>query len=191
MKVTSVLYDQYQKEIRGKLQKELKIKNPLEVPRIEKIVLNVGMGSYLTRLGSKDYSFVEENMTLIAGQKPVVRKSRLSISNFKLREGMPVGVSVTLRDQAAYNFLYKMIHIVYPRERDFRGVNKNPFDKDGNCSVGFKDHTVFPEGLRTDDTRKIHGLQVTIVTSTSNTEHSKALLDAFGFPFKKSQEATA
>ena len=191
MKITSELYDQYQKEIRGKLQKELGIKNPLEVPTIEKIVLNIGMGSYLTRLGSKDYSFVEDNLTRIAGQKPVVRKSRLSISNFKLREQMPVGVSVTLRDQAAYNFLYKLIHVVYPRVRDFRGVNKNIFDKEGNCSLGFKDHTVFPEGTTPDDSRKIHGLQVTIVTSTNNAEHSKALLDAFGFPFKKAQAPAA
>ncbi len=191
MKITSELYDQYQKEIRGKLQKDLGIKNPLQVPRIEKIILNIGMGSYLTKLGSKDYSFVEENITRISGQKPVVRKARLSVSNFKLREGNPVGVSVTLRDQAAYNFLYKLIHVVYPRVRDFRGVNKNIFDKDGNCSFGFKDHTVFPEGITPDDSRKIHGLQVTIVTSTKNAEHSKALLDAFGFPFKKPQAPAA
>lgn len=185
--MNSDLYAQYVNEVRPKLQKELGIKNPMQVPRITKISLNVGMGSYLQRLGSKDTTYVQENLEAIAGQKPVVRNSKMSISNFKLRKGMPVGVSVTLRNQSAYNFLYKLIHVVYPRVRDFRGVPRNIFDKDGNCSFGFSDHTVFPEVTVPEDSRKVHGLQVTIVTNTKNPEHAQKLMEAFGFPFKKTQ----
>lgn len=181
----SLFFQRYQNEIRPKLQKELGIKNPLQVPGIEKICINVGMGSYLQRLGSKDFSFVEENIKRISGQKPVIRKAKLSVSNFKLREGQPVGISVTLRSDMAYNFLEKLIHIVYPRVRDFRGVNRNVFDSRGNCSVGFPDHTVFPEAVVPEDSRKIHGLQVTIITSTSDVDHSRRLLESFGFPLKK------
>jgi large subunit ribosomal protein L5 len=181
----SGLLERYQTEIAPKLQKDLGLKNPMQVPRIMKVVINVGMGSYLAKLGSKDTSYVEENIRLIAGQKPVTRSARMSVSNFKVREGMPVGLSVTLRGAAAYNFLDKLIHVVYPQVRDFRGVKANCFDKDGNVSFGFSDHTVFPEMTIPEDSRKIHGLQVTLVTSTKNKEHSKQLLDAFGFPFKK------
>lgn len=181
----SVLFEKYQTDIRPKLQKELGIKNPMQVPRIEKVCINVGMGSYLTKMGSKDFSYVVDNIEKIAGQKAVVRHAKLSVSNFKLREGQPVGVSVTLRKQAAYEFLYKLINVVYPRVRDFQGASKNSFDDFGNCSVGFKDHTVFPEIIMPEDARKIHGIQVTIVTSSENKTQAKALLDAFGFPFKK------
>jgi len=181
----SELYEKYQKEIRGKLQKDLGIKNPMDVPKIEKIIINAGIGSYLQRLGSKDASYVEECLSDIAGQKTLLNKAKISISNFKLREGMPVGVSVTLRKENAYNFLYKLINLVYPRVRDFRGISGSPFDKDGNCSIGFKDHTVFMEMEKPENSNKVFGLQVTIVTSTKNKEHSKALLTAFGFPFIK------
>lgn len=183
----SDLYEQYVNEVRPKLQKELGIKNPMQVPCIKKISLNIGMGSYLQRLGSKDTSYVQENLQAISGQKPVIRNSKMSISNFKLRKGMPVGFSVTLRNQSAYNFLYKLIHVVYPRVRDFRGVPRNIFDKEGNCSFGFSDHTVFPEVTVPEDSRKVHGLQVTIVTNTKNPEHAQKLMEAFGFPFKKTQ----
>jgi large subunit ribosomal protein L5 len=186
----SELYEKYQKEIREKLCKDLKIKNPMEVPKIEKITINAGIGSYLSRLGSKDASYVIECLTDIAGQKPVLNKAKMSISNFKLREGMPVGVSVTLRKDAAYNFLYKLINLVYPRVRDFRGVNRNVFDKDGNCSVGFKDHTVFMEMEKPENSNKVFGLQVSIVTSTKNVEYSRKLLEEFGFPFKKPVKLT-
>jgi len=181
----SNLFDRYQKEIKPELQKALGLSNSMQVPKIEKICVNIGMGSYLQKFGSKDFSDVEKNMTLITGQKPVVRRARMSVSNFKLREGSPVGMSVTLRGQAAYNFLEKMIHVVYPRVRDFRGVSAKIFDKDANCSIGLNDHTVFPEVEIPEDARRVHGMQVTIVTNTKNTEHSKALLDAFGFPFRK------
>ena len=185
MKLTSPLYENYKKNIRPKLQKELGIKNIMEVPKIEKICLNVGMGSYLQKIGKKDYSFLEKNIELISGRKPVIQKAKKSVSNFKLREGQPVGISVTLRGTDAYNFVDKLIHIVYPRVRDFRGVPRDKFDKNGNCSLGFRDHTVFPEGVQPEDSRHIHGVQVTIVTSSDNTEHSQALLAALDFPFKK------
>ncbi|MCF7917661.1 50S ribosomal protein L5 [Candidatus Gracilibacteria bacterium] len=185
MKVKSLLYERYKKEILPALAKELKIKNPMQIPAIKKVCLNIGMGSYLQRLNAKDYSFVEENLTRIAGQKPVVRKSKRSVSNFKLREGQPVGISVTLRGHMAYNFIDKLIHVVYPRVRDFRGVSRDIFDKEGNCSIGLNDHTVFPEGVLAEDSRKIHGLQITIVTSTDNAKHAETLLDMLDFPFKK------
>ena len=184
-KMVSPLYTQYTDEIRGELQKEFGIKNPMQVPKIEKVCINVGMGSYLQKLGSKDFSFVEENITRIAGQKPVVKKAKLSVSNFKLRAGQPVGVNVTLRDQAAYNFLYKLINVVFPRVRDFRGVKRNIFDKDGNLSFGFNDHTVFPEAVVPEDSRRLHGVQVTIVTNSKEQEQNRRLLELFGFPFKK------
>ena len=180
--IKSALKEKYQKEIVPKIMKELNIKNPMQVPKIEKIVVNIGMGSFLQ--GSKDYSFVEKNLTDITGQKPVVRNSRLSVSNFKLREGMPIGMVCTLRGEAAYNFLDKVINIVYPRVRGFQGVKKNIFDKSGNCSFGFKEHTVFPE-ISESEVNKTHGIQVTVVTNTESVEHSKKLMEAFGFPFKK------
>lgn len=186
----SALYDQYQKEVVPKLMKELGLKNPTQVPRIEKVCVNVGMGSYLQKLGTKDFSGVEETVTKITGQKPVIRRSRMSVSNFKLRENMPVGISVTLRKEAAYNFLDKVINIVYPRVRGFRGVKSAIFDNTGNCSFGFSEHTVFPE-VEADDVRKVHGVQVTVVTNTDNPEHARALMNAFGFPFKKSTKEAA
>jgi len=183
----SALYQQYQKEIVPKLMKELKLDNPMQVPRIEKICVNVGMGSYLQKLGTKDFSGVENAITQITGQKPVVRRSRMSVSNFKLRENMPVGISVTLRNESAYNFIDKVINIVYPRVRGFRGVKPSIFDKDGNCSFGFTEHTVFPE-VEADDVRRVHGVQVTVVTNTKDPEHARALMNAFGFPFKKTNK---
>ena len=186
----SSLLEHYQTKVRAKLQKEFSIKNPMQIPAIEKICINIGMGSYLQKLGSKDFSLVTDNVTLITGQVPVVRKAKVSVSNFKLREGMPVGMSVTLRKEGAYNFLYKLINVVYPRVRDFRGVDANTFDNEGNCSFGLKDHTVFPESPRLDDSRKIFGLQVTIVFKTTEKEQNKRLLEEFGFPFKKSAKKT-
>ena len=181
----SALYDRYIADMRPSLQKELGIKNPMQVPKIEKVCINVGIGSFLNRLGAKDTTFIEENIAAITGQKPVVRKARLSVSNFKLRAGMPVGISVTLRGQAAYNFLDKLINVVYPRVRDFRGVSRNVFDSKGNATFGFKDYTVFPEVVIPEDSRKIHGLQVTIVTSNKDAAGTELLLDKMGFPFRK------
>ncbi len=186
----SSLLEHYQNDVRAKLQKEFGIKNPMQVPAIEKICINIGMGSYLQKLGSKDFSFVTDNVTRLTGQSPVVRKAKVSVSNFKLREGMPVGMSVTLRKEGAYNFLYKLINVVYPRVRDFQGVEGNTFDNEGNCSFGLNDHSVFPETTRVDDSRRIFGLQITIVFKTSDTAQNKRLLEEFGFPFKKTAKKT-
>lgn len=180
----SVLYTQYENEVKAKLQKDLGIKNPMCVPALEKISVNVGMGSHLQKLGKKDPSAIVDMIQSVTGQKPVVRNAKLSVSNFKLREGQPVGVSVTLRRQEAYNFLYKLIHVVYPRVRDFRGQASNVFDAHGNCTVGFSDFTVFPETVQPENSRDVHGLQVTIVTSAKDETGARALLKEFGFPFK-------
>lgn len=188
--MASELQQRYQKTIAPALLKSLGLKNQMQLPRIEKVVVNVGMGSYLQRLGTKDYGTVEDTLTKITGQKPTVRKSRMSVSNFKLREGMPVGMTVTLRGDAAYNFLDKVINVVYPRVRGFRGVKRNIFDRDGNCSFGFTEHTVFPE-VDVEDVRKVHGVQVTVVTSSKDQDHNRALMEALDFPFIKPTEAPA
>lgn len=176
------LKERYKKEILKALQKELSIKNPMRVPKLKKIGINVGIGSLMQR--QKDYSLVVENITKITGQKPVVVSSRVAISNFKLRKGMPVGVKVTLRKDKMYEFLDKFVNVVCPRIRDFRGVAKKGFDGKGNFSMGLKDCTVFPE-ISMDDLNKIHGLQISIETTAQDDKEGEALLSAFGFPFKK------
>lgn len=186
--MASELQQRYQKEIQPKIIEDLGMKNVMQAPRIEKVVVNVGMGSYLQRLGTKDFSTVEDTLVKITGQKPVLRKSRLSVSNFKLREGMPVGMCVTLRGDSAYDFLDKVINVVFPRVRGFRGVKRNIFDKDGNCSFGFSEHTVFPE-VDVEDPRKVHGVQVTVVTSTRDRGHTEKMLEEMRFPFIAKHEA--
>lgn len=186
--MSSELQQRYQKEILPKIIKDLGMKNKMQAPRILKVVVNVGMGSYLHRLGTKDFGTVEETLTKITGQKPVLRKSRMSVSNFKLREGMPVGMCVTLRGDRAYDFLDKVINVVFPRVRGFRGIKRNIFDKDGNCSFGFSEHTVFPE-VEAEDPRKVHGVQVTIVTSTKDKDQTVKLLEEMKFPFIAKHEA--
>lgn len=176
------LSERYQKEIRQKLQKDLGLKNINSVPALEKIKVNIGIGTYMRN--SKDYSEIAENVTMITGQKPVVSKARVAISNFKLRVGMPVGLSVTLRKQKMYDFMDRLVNIVLPRVRDFQGVSPKSFDQKGNYSLGLKDCSVFPE-LDIEDIAKIHGLQITITTTAENPEQGKALLTEMGFPFKK------
>lgn len=179
------LKTRYEKELAAELQKKLGTKNKMAVPKVEKIVINSGIGTYLA--GSKKaYGPVVENLAAISGQKPVIRKARLSVSNFKIREGDVVGVSVTLRGKRMYDFLNKLVNIVFPRVRDFRGISKKAFDGKGNYSVGFKEHTVFPE-ISPDDVEKIHGLQVVIKTSANNDDEGLALLETLGFPFKKNE----
>jgi large subunit ribosomal protein L5 len=177
------LKEKYNKEIAPALMKEFGLKNTFEVPKINKIHINVGIGSYLKN--SKDYSYIIENIELITGQKPVLRKAKKSISNFnKLREGDPNGITVTLRKEKMYDFLYKLINIVAPRIRDFRGFPDKSFDNNGNYSLGLKEHTIFPE-IKLDDMVKSHGIEITIVTNVNSKEKTKALLEKFNFPFKK------
>ena len=176
------LKEKYQQSIAPALMKELGTKNVNAVPKLEKIIINVGIGKLLA--GGKDYSEVVQNISMIAGQKPVVAKSKKSISNFKLRENMPVGVHVTLRGDKMYDFVNKLVNITLPRTRDFRGISPRSFDGKGNYSFALREHTVFPE-INPDDIVKLHGLQITVVTSAKNNEDSLKLLKALGFPFQE------
>lgn len=177
------LQTRFESEILPKLQEKLGKKNVMSVPKITKVKVNVGMGSYI-KSHNKDYSNIIENITAIAGQKPTLNKAKKAISNFKTRQGEVIGTSVTLRGKRMYDFLNKLINIVFPRVRDFRGLNKKAFDKTGNYSIGFKEHTVFPE-ISPDDVTKIHGVQISITTSAKTDEEGFELLTLLGFPFKK------
>ena len=168
--------EQYNKKILVELAKELGIKNPMQVPHIEKIVLNMGIGTYVAS-GNKDFSSLKNDLALIAGQLPRVNHARKAISNFKLREGMPVGMMVTLRGQRMYDFLEKLISIVLPRVRDFRGISSKSFDQKGNFNFGIKEHTIFPEVPQL-DVVKTHGMQVTFKFQSQGADHSKAYLDS-------------
>lgn len=177
------LKDTYTKEMVPALMKELECGNIMEVPKVEKIVLNMGIGTYI-RSGNKDYSILQEHLALISGQAPVVKNAKKAISNFKLRAGMPVGLTVTLRGDNMYNFLEKLINVVLPRVRDFRGISSKSFDSEGNYNFGIKEHTIFPE-VPQDDVVKNHGLQITVKTTAKSAEAGKALLTQMGFPFAK------
>ncbi len=177
----------YQQHINSKvlpeLQKTLKIENVMQLPRFEKVVLNMGIGTYVAS-GNKDFSSLKNDLALIAGQMPKVNLSRKSISNFKLREGMPVGMTVTLRGERMYAFLEKLIAVILPRVRDFRGISPKGFDHAGNFNFGVKEHTIFPEVPQL-DVVKTHGLQITFKFKSESKEHSKAFLDALQFPFTR------
>ncbi len=178
----SELYKIYKEKVIPALIKEFGYKNSLQVPKISKVVINVGYGRQ-----AKDKKFidgVELTLRLISGQKPVHNKARKSISNFKVRQGMNIGASVTLRGDRMYDFLYKLINLTLPRVRDFRGLNPKSVDKNGNFTIGFKENLSFPEV--SDEAQDIlHGLEVVINTTANNREEGYALLDKLGFPFKK------
>lgn len=179
------LKDVYNKEIKPALIKEGKFANTMSIPSITKIVVNAGVGE-----ATSNSSAIEEMVEIIesiTGQKPTIRKSRKAISAFKLREDMPIGVAVTLRGDRMWEFLDKLINIVIPRTKDFRGVSSTAFDGNGNYSLGIDDHAIFPE-VDTSKIQKVKDLQVVIVTSAKDNEGGKMLLDKFGFPFKKDQD---
>ena len=176
------LKEKYTKEIAPALQQSLKC-NVMEVPKIEKIVLNMGIGTYI-RTGNKDYGVLQEHLALISGQAPIVKLAKKAISNFKLRAGMPVGLTVTLRGDNMYDFLEKLIHIVLPRVRDFPGISIKSFDDEGNYNFGIKEHTIFPE-VPQDDVVKNHGIQITVKTTAKTKEAGRELLTQMGFPFAK------
>jgi large subunit ribosomal protein L5 len=177
--------EHYVKEIAPALKKELNLKNVWAVPRLTKVIINVGLGSFLA--GKKDYSQVLETLASISGQRPVVTKARKAISNFKIKENQPIGVTVTVRGKRMYDFVSKLVNITFPRIRDFRGISPEGFDGHGNYTVGIKENTVFPE-VNPDSIEKIHGLEVTIVTTAKNDEEGYALLKALGFPFQAKKE---
>lgn len=180
--MTPRLKSLYQDEVAPKLQSEFDIKNPMAVPRIEKIVLNMGLGE--ATQNSKIIDGAVEELTAIAGQKPVVTKARKSIATFKLREGMPIGAMVTLRRERMWEFLDRLLSTALPRVRDFRGVSKKAFDGRGNYTLGVRDHLIFME-VDYQKVDKSKGLNVTIVTTAENDEQARFLLREIGMPFAK------
>lgn len=175
--------DKYINEVAPSLKTKLGLSNVMQTPKIEKVVLNMWIGTYI-KTGNKDYSSLKQDLALISGQQPVVRLAKKAVSNFKLREGMPVGLSVTLRGDSMYAFLEKLVNIVLPRVKDFRWISKKSFDSEGNYNFWIKEHTIFPEVPQL-DVVKPHGIQITIKTNTGNKEASKLLLEDLGFPFSK------
>jgi len=176
------LKTRYEEQVHAQLKEQLGLENPMEVPTLEKIVLNMGLGEALQDKKAIDEALDE--LGLIAGQKPRVNKARKSIANFKLREGSPIGVSVTLRGARMWEFFDRLLSVAIPRVRDFRGLNPRAFDGRGNYSVGASEQLIFPE-IDFDQVTTTRGMNITIVTTADNDEHGKALLDAFGFPFRR------
>jgi len=176
------LYTYYKDEIVGKLTEEFKYENVMAVPKLQKIVINVGVGSAIS--DAKELDSVVQNIAQITGQQPVKTKAKKSISNFKLREGMPIGCKVTLRGKIMFEFLDRLINLALPRTRDFQGVPNKSFDGRGNYTMGIKEHTIFPE-IDVDKTNQVHGMDITFVTSAVNDEEAFTLLKHFGMPFKK------
>lgn len=175
------LQEYYAKEVFPKLKDEFKYSNPHMVPRLKKITINMGLGEAVQNAKVVDSAL--DDLTRIAGQKPVVRRARKSIANFKLREGMPIGASVTLRRERMYEFLDRLITIALPRVRDFRGIPKNSFDGNGNYSLGIAEQIIFPE-IDLDKT-SLRGLSISFVTSARNDEEGRSLLKHFGMPFRQ------
>jgi large subunit ribosomal protein L5 len=175
------LKEQY-KEVRKKIQDEFKIKNPMAVPKVEKVVLNMGMGEAISN--AKILDTAVEELATITGQKPVVTKAKKSIASFKLREGQSIGAMVTLRGEKMYEFLDRLINIALPRVRDFRGVPTKSFDGRGNYTLGIRDHLIFPE-IDAGKVDKSKGMNITIVTTAKNDEQARFLLRELGMPFGK------
>ena len=177
----ATLKDKYRSEIAPKLKEELGLSNVMEVPRVTKITLNMGVGEAVG--DKKVLESAVADMTKIAGQKPVVTKSRKSIAGFKIRDGGPIGCKVTLRDERMYEFLERLISIAIPRIRDFRGVSGKQFDGRGNFAMGVTEQIIFPE-IDYDQVDKLRGMDIVITTSAKNDDQGRALLSAFNFPFK-------
>jgi len=176
------LKELYAKEVRKKMQDEFKIKNPMAVPKIEKVVLNMGVGEAIQNAKILD-SAIDE-LTTITGQKPVITKAKKSIASFKLREGQSIGTMVTLRGEKMYEFLDRLINIALPRVRDFRGVSAKSFDGRGNYALGLKEQLIFPE-IVYDKIDKIRGMDIVIVTTARTDEEARALLSHLGMPFRE------
>ena len=176
----------YLDEVAPALRSQLGLANVMQIPRLEKIVVNVGLGETIT--DSKALDGAMRDLAAITGQKPRVNRARKSIAAFKLREGMPIGIKVTLRGDRMWEFFDRVITVALPRNRDFRGMNPRSFDGRGNYTFGLTEQLVFPE-VRYDQVDAVRGMDVTIVTTATTDDGARALLDAFGFPFVRSQEA--
>ncbi len=175
------LKERYKKEVIPALMKQFAYKNVMQVPRIERIVINVGMGEAIQNVKLLDAAVKE--ISLITGQRPVITRAKKSIANFKLREGMPIGCMVTLRGEKMYEFLNRFLNAALPRIRDFKGVSGKSFDGRGNYSLGLKEQLIFPE-INYDEIQGIHGMDITIVTTARTNEEGKALLKLMGMPFR-------
>ena len=175
------LHDKYKKEVIPVLSRDFGLKNIMEVPKVEKVVINVGMGGASQNIKVLDAAVAE--LVKITGQKPLVTRSKKAISNFKIRENMPIGAKVTLRGARMYEFLDRLINIAIPRIRDFRGVSNRSFDGRGNYTLGVKEQIIFPE-IEYDKVEKIHGMDVCIVTTAPNNDQAKRLLQLMGMPFR-------
>ena len=175
------LQDIYASEIRASMQEQFGYANPMQIPRLDKVVLNMGVGDAVN--DSKKVDNAARDMTVIAGQKPVIVRARKSVATFKLREGMPIGVKVTLRRDRMYEFIDRLVNIALPRVRDFRGLSPKSFDGRGNYATGITEQIIFPE-IDYDKVDTLRGLDITITTSARNDDEGRALLKAFNFPFK-------
>jgi large subunit ribosomal protein L5 len=178
------LKDRYQEEILPAMQQDFGYQNVMEVPRITKVVVNIGLGEALQNAKALDAA--SGDMTVITGQKPIVRKARKSIATFKLRQGNPIGIKVTLRGSRMYDFLDRLMNVALPRQRDFRGVSPDAFDGRGNYTLGLQEQLVWPE-INYDTIDKVRGMEITIVTTAKTDEEARRLLQLFGMPFGKRQ----
>jgi len=176
------LYTEYKKEIVPKLREDFGYENINAIPKLQKIVINVGAGEAIN--DAKYLDTVVDNIGAITGQQPIKTKAKKSVSNFKLREGTPIGCKVTLRKKVMYEFMDRLINLALPRTRDFQGVPNKSFDGRGNYTMGIKEHTIFPE-IDVDNTNMVHGMDITFVTNAETDEEAFALLKHFGMPFKK------
>ncbi|OIP88225.1 MAG: 50S ribosomal protein L5 [Syntrophobacteraceae bacterium CG2_30_61_12] len=178
----SRLREMYEKEFAPRLAEQFQLKNPMQIPKIGKIVVNMGLGEAIQNVKILESAAAE--LTLVSGQKPVITKARRSIAAFKLRKGMPIGCMVTLRGDRMYEFFDKLVNVALPRVRDFRGISPKAFDGRGNYSLGVKEQIIFPE-IDYDKIDKIKGMNITIVTTAPNDDQARSLLAMMGMPFKK------
>ena len=178
----SRLHEQYSNQIKDAMMKKFEYSNIMQVPKLEKIVINMGVGE--AKENKKDLESAVADLEKIAGQKAVVTRAKKSVANFKLREGMPIGCKVTLRGERMYEFADRLINLALPRVRDFRGVNQNSFDGRGNYALGIKEQLIFPE-IEYDKVDKVRGMDIIFVTTANTDEEARELLTLFGMPFKK------
>jgi len=176
------LKERYQKEVAPAIAKEFGIKNPMAIPRVQKVVLNMGMGEAIAN--AKILDTAVDELRSITGQKPIVTKAKKSIASFKLRQGMPIGVMVTLRGDRMYEFLDRLVSIALPRVRDFRGVSPKAFDGRGNYTIGVREQLIFPE-IDFNKVDKLRGMNISIITTARNDEQARALLKGLGMPFRQ------
>jgi large subunit ribosomal protein L5 len=167
--------------VRGEMAKQFGYKNPMQIPRVEKVILNMGIGEAVN--DRKKVDAAAKDLAMIAGQRPVITRARKSIATYKLRDGMPIGAKVTLRGHRMYEFLDRLVTIALPRVKDFRGLNPRSFDGRGNFALGLREHIVFPE-INYDDVDEIWGMDVVVCTSAQSDEEARALLRGFNFPFR-------